>query len=177
MTTPYVDPDSIAVIGFGDEVPSSWFSTVRDNQEFFARPPGVQAVRTANQSIPNATWTSIQFTAADTRDTDNFHDTSNQPEQFVVPTGLGGWYSVLFLAQFASNSSGLRGQRIQVNGATVIPGGNYNPPTSGQETRLSLADEILLTAGDVITLDVYQSSGGSLNVTGARATLRLVALP
>ena len=138
----------------------------------------MQAVRTANQSIPNATWTSIQFTAADTRDTDNFHDTSNQPERFVVPAGLGGWYQCAFLAQFAANTSGYRAQRIQINGATVSPGGNFSPPTgAGGVTRMSLADEILLAPGDVVTFDVYQSSGGSLNLDGARVTMRLVALP
>lgn len=176
MTTPYIDPDTIAVIGALDPVPSGWFGTVRDNQEFFARPPGVQAVRTANQSIPNTTWTSVQFTAADTRDTDGFHSTTENQHQFIIPAGLGGWYSTLFLAQFATNSSGFRAQRFIINGGGTVAS-QYLPPVNGQETRMSLADEILLAAGDVVEFQVYQSSGGSLNVAGARATLRLVALP
>lgn len=183
-TTPYVDPDSVHVPAPGVSPPASWGTTVRDNLEFLARPPGCKVLRTANQSIPNGTWTSIQFTAADAFDTDAFHDSATDPEQIVIPTGLGGWYQLNAIAQFASNATGNRAIRARVNGSVIYGGDGVDAAQfTGALTSVNLAEEVLLAAGAVLEIQVYHQAGSALNLVAgssgrvAACSIRLTGLP
>lgn len=170
--TNYVDPDSVAVIGTGDPVPSSWFNTVADNSEFFARPPGCVVVRSATQSIANDTGTNILFTGSDLRDTAAYHDTVTNSDQVVIPVGYGGWYVVTAGVDWAASSVGRRQLLVTVNGTGVIAG-RY-PPVNAGVSNQTVTGELLLAAGNVVRLNVAQTSGGALNAT-ARMSVRWVA--
>lgn len=176
-TTPYVDPDTVAVIGTGDEVPSSWFATVRDNLETLARAPGCVVSR-LSPAIAHAddTGTALTFSDADTRDTDGYH-TPFAPDHadIVIPEGLGGWYSIVGWVQWEDNATGRRQWTISINGSQKDGGLRIPANDDGAVTTMVVSAEYELDAGDVLNLICAQTSGGSLGVTGYLA-VRLVAL-
>jgi len=51
---------------------------------------GANATKTANQSLSNATVTSISFDGTDILDTNNFHDSTTNNTRMTIPTGYGG---------------------------------------------------------------------------------------
>lgn len=175
-TTPYVDPDTVAAIGTGDTVPSSWFGTVRDNLETLARAPGCVVAR-VSPAIAHAddTATALTFSDPDERDTDGYHSPfAPDHDQIVIPDGLGGWYSIIGWVEWSANATGRRQWTISING-TQKDGGMRVPATATGVTTLPVAAEYELAAGDVLRLVCAQTSGGDLNVSG-RLAVRLVAL-
>jgi hypothetical protein len=175
VTDPYTDLDTIAAVGFEDIVPSTWFAAARDNFETLARSPGCVVRRTATQSIGNAGLDEIEYTAADDRDTDGFHSTSVNPTRMTVPAGLGGWYRFGGSATFASNSTGNRILQPRVNGSTSYEAITWTGVVAS--TFIYPDIPILLVPGDYVEMLCYQNSGGALNITAARAWLRLVDWP
>ena len=175
MSNPYVDLDTVAVIGTGDPVPSSWFATARDDLEFLARPPGCSISRISPAvAHPDDTATALSFPDADERDTDGFH-TSFSPDhaKVTVPAGLGGWYSIVGWVQWEANATGRRQWTIRINGSTKDGGMRVSACSEGV-TTLPVAAEYELAAGDVVELMCTQTSGGDLDVSG-RLTVRWVA--
>jgi hypothetical protein len=123
---------------------------------------GVRANRTATQALSTSTETLVLFNAADSYDTDAFHDTSTNSSRLTVPTGLGGIYIITGGLRFANNATGVRGMSVLKNGSkiaevTVTPG-------SSQAAALAIATAEKLAAGDYVELRGYQDSGGSLNI-------------
>lgn len=173
-STTYSDLNSIHNPATGTSPPASWGDQVRDNLEHLARPPGCFVERTATVSVSNNTITAIEFTAADGRDTDNFHSTVTNSDRITIPSGLGGWYHMVGQVTFASNSTGRRLARWRVNGADALPV-LAAAPDPGGSTVLQCTGELLLSAGDYLQLVVLQTSGGALNVTAAWAAARKVA--
>lgn len=159
----YVDPDSIAVVGTGDPVPSSLFSTYADNSEFLARPPGCIVWREASQSIGNATFSEIAFNSPDIRDTDGFHSTATNNGRMTVPTGLGGLYMVGANVGWDSSPTGHRIVRLRKNGTTLI--GTVDGPSSptGFAPFQNVNTVAFLNAGDYVEVIVWQNSGGALS--------------
>lgn len=183
-TTPYVDPDSVFEPAVGEALPAAWLTTVRDALEFLVRPPGVKAIRTTTQSIPNGAWTSVEFTAPDVWDTDAYHNPASSPAVITIPAGLGGWYQINALIVWAANTTGNRGIRGLVNGSTVIGGDTGDSAQiAGGLTGSVLADEVLLAAGDTLEIQGYHQAGAALNITGgsagqsARVAIRMTSLP
>lgn len=119
MTTPYVDPQTVHNPATGTSPPASWGDTVRDNQQLFASPPMVKAVRNA-QAIAHNTMTAISFTDPDEWDTDNFHSTVTNPTRLTIPTGLSGKYLIQVNLGYANGPAGTRYIKIQKNGATAL---------------------------------------------------------
>ena len=52
---------------------------------------GVKAVRSAVQNLTDSTTESCVFTAADTWDSDAFHDPASNAARITIPTGLDGY--------------------------------------------------------------------------------------
>jgi hypothetical protein len=134
----YTDPDTIAVIGTGDPVPSSLFAAYADD----------------------GTVTPIQFNATDLWDTDGFHNTVTNNTRLTVPSGLGGIYLVHGIVGFASNSTGARLLRFVVNNTTTY---EVQRVQANAVAAVSSSFPILLSAGDYVEMSVYQSSGGNLD--------------
>jgi len=128
---------------------------------------GCQVYRTTNLSASNGTTTSITYDS-EVLDTDGFHSTSTNTDRLTVPTGKGGKY--LFNAQisWAGNATGVRELRLHKftpseSNANIV--GNNPPDASAFLQQLSWVQD--LAAGDYVVFKVEQTSGGSLNVTGA----------
>jgi hypothetical protein len=176
-TTPYVDPDTVFDPATGLFLPASWLSTVRDNQEFFARPPGCKVLRTSIQSVVTGTWDSVAFTAADAYDTDGFHNPSSSAEQITVPAGLGGWYQVNATIRWNTGNVGDRAIRAIVNSSTVYDGDVVDAAQfASAVTIVNFADEILLNVGDVLEIQGYHQQGANLSIARARCSMRLSGL-
>jgi len=116
--------------------------------------------RTTTQSIAvSGTWTAINF---DAEDADNYggHDNSTNPDRYTVPKT--STYVVLGSGDFASNSTGMRGVRFTVNGSSV-PSSMVTPTVNGDLWSGSIGTIMSLTAGDIVRVEVLQTSGGALN--------------
>jgi len=134
---------------------------------------GVKASRTSNQSIADATDTSILFNAADIFDSDAFHDTVTNNARLTVPTGGGGYYLLSAHAAWDTSVAGFIQIEIELNGTggvgTTVPGSvtRISPGNSVTHEIGTPATLALLSAADYVACTVRQSSGGALNVTGA----------
>lgn len=133
---------------------------------------GVQATRTTNQSISGSTWTAISF-GAEQFDLGSWWSSGTD---VVVPAGAiaaGSTTALVIVSarlQFLANSTGRRGLKILKNG-TQTGRTTVDAEGGGDTTDMLAFDAFLVEAGDVITLEAYQSSGGSLNVGTASLTV------
>lgn len=133
---------------------------------------GVELTRAAATSIPNTTDTTITW-SAEISDLGGWYTSGTD---IVVPAGAipAGFTTIAAIAwvrgQFAANGTGYRTMRLSVNGTpTIAP---TFPGISGDTAVVAYSYPILgLEAGDVITVDAYQNSGGSLNVSNSRISL------
>lgn len=129
--------------------------------------PACKLRKSVAQSIPNATWTSITW---DTEDFDQggLHSTASNTERITIPTGGDGTYLVIGQIRIAVNATGFRSVRILKNGVASNSFFCY----SSIEANVVDADVTIikfigfgkLVAGDYIEIQVYQNSGGALNV-------------
>lgn len=122
---------------------------------------GCRVFRTAVQSIPDATWTAINFTA-ELRDTDLIHSTSSNATRLTCKTA--GLYTIFGHIEFAEDDPavGYRAVAIKNNGSTYIAKAdkeacNINPSFSIN----TLWD---MAVNDYVELFVYQSAGHALDV-------------
>ena len=132
---------------------------------------GAQVTNTSAQSISNGTYTAINF-QSEVFDTDGFHDNSTNNTRLTIPAGKGGKYLITGQANFASNSSGFRAIAIMKNGsASQIAYANANP-ISGSSFTFAFSCVVSAVATDYYEMNVYQSSGGSLNVNSGSDSTR-----
>lgn len=119
--------------------------------------------RNANISIPNASWTALQFNST-TEDDYGFHNPAVNPSRLTVPAGYGGVYLMQFDAQFTWNIAGIRVWRIRLNGATTIAQIFAYDATAFSVSLSQCKTKYVLSAGDFVEGQVYQNRGGALNV-------------
>jgi hypothetical protein len=126
--------------------------------------PTCRVYASSSQSISNATDTKIAF-ANETFDTDGFHSNVTNNTRITIPAGLAGYYRVTANIGFLSNASGRRIFAISLNGGNVSQA--ELTPTASVEPAGSITDTYILSDGDYLELNVYQTSGGSLNTSGS----------
>lgn len=129
---------------------------------------------TTAQSISNDVDTNITFNAEEF-DTNGFHDNSTNNERITIPTGKGGKYLLNLSILFASNSSGIRTVKFLLNDSTTI-GDMIFPALSGFQQRTFYTIVGSFSAGDYLTVNVNQNSGGSLNVNANQYYTRFSAI-
>ena len=125
----------------------------------FVAPPMALVDYTADQTIPNGTYTAGGFTNATPVLKGGM---TRSGDTIIVP--LDGVYRVTGRARFAANSTGLRTVDIGVNGA-INDGGAANTtsvPVSGGSHTAEVNALLSITAGDTITLGLRQTSGAAL---------------
>lgn len=121
------------------------------------------------QSIPNATVTTVTWdtTVWDDGPYDDIGGTN--PERLTVPAGLAGRYLVACSVSFAANGTGARQLRLVHTGtgagAGIVGMSTWSP--TGFDATSSASGVVDLTEGDYLTVQVYQNSGGALNLPGA----------
>lgn len=127
----------------------------------------VRLGQTGAQSISTASATKATFgVGTEVWDTDAFHDTGSNTSRMTVPTGKDGKYRVTATALFAINATGVRRVRLLKNNAGLSPEVLATIPAHATlDAGISLTVEVALVATDYIELEVYQNSGGNLNVT------------
>jgi hypothetical protein len=127
--------------------------------------PCARVFNSTDLAIPNTTHTILAFDS-ERYDTDTIHSTSSNTSRLTCVTP--GVYAISAHVSFAPSAAGtLRAVHIRLNGATFIAV-NYDPPVGGGfSTNVSVSTQYRLAAGDYVEVDVYQDSGGSLNVQAA----------
>ncbi len=118
---------------------------------------------TANQSIATSTFTALNFGAEDF-DYGNCHDNSTNNSRLTAP--VAGVYLVTAFVRFAASSSGRRQILIHKNGAVTNDVIHFDATAVGVVGRV-LTSQLDLAASDYIECNVWQSSGGNLNVSAS----------
>lgn len=127
--------------------------------------PAARAFHSANQSIPNATLTTLAFNSESTDQdglgTSTIHD--NVTNNSRLTCRVAGFYGIVANIVFASNVTGIRLVGLYVNGASVVEV-NANTTGGGFDSKLALPYMTALAVNDYVEVYVYQTSTGALNV-------------
>lgn len=130
----------------------------RDNSTALARPPTISSYLTADQSIPNNTWTTVTWGAS--LYSNNFGLTSSQ---FTPAANVQVWVSATLF--WASNATGVRGIRIWNNANSQEYGGDMRNAVSATYTEQSWSGLINTNTASLLIVQAYQTSGGALTLT------------
>jgi len=118
-----------------------------------------RATTTETQSIPNETWTTINF-PSEYFDTDALHDNSTNNSRMTCPAD--GTYLLTAHIEWADNGTGSRKARIMLNGETNIC--QVETPPVNNTAVHNPSTFYKCSADDYFEVQVYQSSGGALNL-------------
>lgn len=95
---------------------------------------------------------------------------------FTIPTGRGiRRVRITTTVMWDANATGIRQARI-LKGASVIAQTNVNAIAGGAVTAVNLSIVVTVVAGDTLSIDALQSSGGALNVSGSFTNLSIEVL-
>lgn len=122
--------------------------------------------RATNQSVPTGTFTDITLP---TEEFDNAVMFTAGTAIITVP--VTAVYDIEGSANWAANGTGTRSLIVQVDGAGVTAAGDERTPSASAATRQGFAIKKLLTAGQQVKMQGFQSSGGALNITEARLSV------
>jgi hypothetical protein len=125
-------------------------------------PPSCVVRRLTPQSINDNTSTLVNF---DTEDEDNasMHDTVTNNTRITIP--VSGRYLVWAAVEFATHATGIRSLLIRRQTANFTLIRQRLAAADGADvTALAICCHRFLSSGDYIECEVYQNSGGALNV-------------
>ena len=164
------------------EITSSLLNQITAYARFWANPPMFKFFQANVQSLPNGGPTTIVLDGTASWDTDSGHS-GVSPFGYTIPAGMTGRWDLKWGGAFAGNATGVRDAELRINGNQPAVGGvgGYNQTASAGTCMVTGTTELVLNAGDVVTLVVNQTSGGALNtnVTGGQTCFvsgRLVSL-
>ena len=136
---------------------------------------GVSLLRGTNVSCTTATWTTISWVSAPI-DVGGWWTSGTD---IVVPSGLvPAGYSAIAVeiqtaARFDANGTGTREIQVLQNGSAVeVP--FSTSAITGDTTPVGATVWASCVAGDVLTIQVYQNSGGNLNCNHANAHVKRI---
>ncbi len=130
---------------------------------------GFAAYLNKNVSTSTGGWARIGFTSADTTeifDSDAMWDVTDGI--FTVPTGLTGAWRISAHVAWATNTTGQRAVHFEeVDGSPVLAYSSHGHVAGGDGDATEELNFIAtLTAGVDYHFEVYQTSGGNLNILG-----------
>ena len=125
--------------------------------------PAARVYHDANQSIANVTYTQLAFNS-ERFDTNVMHDTTTNNTRLTCKTA--GKYLIWGCVEFESNITGWRFLEILLNGS-IKTARELRTPLSGSTIVFTISTVYDLAVNDYVELQVYQSSGGALNVNVA----------
>lgn len=137
---------------------NNYMGTAGSIQYLFDSMPAVRVFHNADQLIGDAARTILTFNS-ERFDTDGMHDGVN-PTRLTATTG--GKYLIIAHIQWDVNAVGRRNLRILLNGVTDIATDNRDALAVDQNQMISTLYD--LSATDFVEVDVWQNSGGNLNV-------------
>lgn len=124
---------------------------------------GARVTKSAVQSLSNDTDTISTFNT-ETFDVDGYHDNSVNNSRLTIPTGKTGYFLIVAQNTWAANTTGTRNMRIKKNGSTYIAASESPANVSSFNKADTISSIAYLVATDYVEVEVYQNSGGSLNV-------------
>lgn len=134
---------------------------------FTAGPTWALSRQTA-QSIPNTTWTLINWDSEQT-DTANMHSLVTNP--FAVTISTPGLYAVAAKSAFAPVGAGtaIRGVRIYLNAANPIGSSILTPTGSSTFTTCAVTPTLYIQCAlnDVLGVECFHNNGSALNTSTA----------
>ena len=126
-----------------------------------------KAYRSTNQSITNAVFVEASFdtTVVEIGGTTIHVPGGANPERLTAP--VAGAYLCGAAGQMAFNASNRRLVRVMKNGSIIVATDQRQAVTSSSgSTSVGVVSMVELAAGDYLTAQFYQDSGGALNVLG-----------
>jgi hypothetical protein len=131
-------------------------------------PVGSIGVRSTNQTIGNAAFTDMTWP---TEEFDNMAGFTAGGS--VITVSVAGVYNVKAGVKFPANGTGTRSMLIIIDGVELPGGSDERIPTAAASTRMTVSADVKLNAGQQVKIQVFQSSGGNLDVqTGRFSVLR-----
>lgn len=174
MTTAYTGGKTWSAGPPPDTFPASDANSyIRDDVKSIAKAPTASVSLSTAHTLTTATWEAIAFDAADTLDTDSFHNPSVNNTRLTIPSGFPGYYLITARAVFTANATGIRMIGYSVNAGGAAPFMRVDAAASGQ-TDLCFTAVRSLAAADYVEIQCHQTSGGDLDVTTCEAQLVLL---
>lgn len=159
---PYTSATTIGTSG-GATVNVNGANGITGPVNFLANPPVYRNSLSSSQSIPNATTTKVTLNSTAT---DNYSGYTAASSTYTVQRA--GLYLAHGNVAFSANTGGHRVVGIAVNGTTYWgPGYQAAPAGLVIATKTQIFS---LQAGDTVTLEVQQDSGGSLALSNTEVT-------
>lgn len=123
--------------------------------------PYARVTHSAAQPLAHSTFTTLAF---DTERQDPFgmHDPVLDNSRLTV--AHDGFYILGAQVVFASNTTGARIALLRVNGGGYVGRFSYIPSVGGHQHTVSATTATFLAAGDFVEAQVWQNSGGALDV-------------
>jgi hypothetical protein len=142
---------------------------VRDNINWLANDkPRCSAVRSAALSIAHNTLTDVGLAQAEEYDVGNMHDPVSNSHRLTCPSGGNGLYLVTATVAWTTNAVGRRLLALKKTDVVIPGAGSTQSADPDGTTTATAAIQVLLIAGEYVSLAVTQTSGGNLNLTHAR---------
>lgn len=125
---------------------------------------GCQGFASSNQTIADTNLTFVPF---DTNffDTDSYLDPGGNPTRMTVPVGKAGYFVIGANILWDDNALGIREINLIKNNSDDIARVTASPSATGFEQNVSIP--VQLADGDFIELQVFQTSGGGLDIVSA----------
>jgi hypothetical protein len=132
---------------------------------------GVFAYRSSSVSTTSGAYYTISWNA-ERYDTDGYRSSGSD---FVIPSGLAGYYMLTANVEWASNSTGRRHARIIGPDHQAYV---FQNAVNGFSTGVTLTWVGYLAVSDAINVESWQDSGGALNIapTATRTWAQLTYL-
>lgn len=122
---------------------------------------GCGLTRTTDQTIGTGSWTSVTWNS-ETWD-DGYHSLVSNTDRITIPSGADGRYMFVGSVVWDANATGIRGIRVMKNGA-LVASTSKNTIGGGLIIRDVVSAISNAVATDYFTIEVYQNSGGNLNI-------------
>lgn len=158
--------NTISTFTSGAILTAAQMNGIGTNVNNYRVPPACRIERTATQSINNATDTLVAFTAGASFDTESPSDPMfSSGTNTTITIRTAGIFLVSFNVTFAANTTGTRFAGVRLGGGATQPSAQVGGHNSPGDVTLNGTFPMSLSVGNALTLNVYQTSGGALNVT------------
>ena len=123
------------------------------------------ALDALGQTITNATEATISWDTEEF-DTDAYWS-AGSPTRLTLPTD--GYYQIGGSVYWQGDATGIRVEKIRVDGGDYLDVHSANPATASNRSRTLLVGPILLSAASYVEVRVNQLSGDDLDVYGEQS--------
>jgi hypothetical protein len=168
LASPHMVIDSGGNVGIGTTAPGEKLE-VAGNIELSGiikgSDIGARAYHDAAQAITDSTQTALSLNS-ERWDTDTIHDTVTNNSRLTAKTA--GYYQIEGNIRWAANNSGRREIYITLNGSTELASVD-EWTASAQTMDMNVSTTYSLSVNDYVELEVWQNTGGDLNVNSSTA--------